>query len=291
MRIYLVILLIIMNVYLLIKLFNIRNSIKEIIKTINKKTKIDTNNVITTSTSDKLVNNLIKTLNKDLKKLRKQELIYQNGNRDLQKAITNISHDLRTPLTSIKAYLDLIDKNNLTTKQKEYLKIMDSKIKDLTELTENLFDYLKYRDLPKEIELENICLNEVLESTIISFYSLFKEHKITPKIDICQEKVYKMLNLNMLKRIFENIISNAIKYSEKDFKVKMDNKGVIEFSNKTSEIDKTVLEKIFDRYYTVRNAKKASGIGLSIAKQLVELSKGEIEAKYKDNNLIIRVKF
>ncbi len=95
----------------------------------------------------------------------------------------------------------------------------------------------------------------------------------------------------MLKRIFENIISNAIKYGEQDFNVKMYRNGTIEFSNKTNKLDQVSLEKIFDRYYTVRNAKKSNGIGLSIAKQLVELSDGKIEAKYKNNNLIIKVKF
>ena len=95
----------------------------------------------------------------------------------------------------------------------------------------------------------------------------------------------------MLKRIFENIISNAIKYGEKDFNVKMYSNGTIEFSNKTDKLDQVSLEKMFDRYYTVRNAKKSNGIGLSIAKQLVELSGGKIKAKYKNNSLITKVKF
>ena len=95
----------------------------------------------------------------------------------------------------------------------------------------------------------------------------------------------------MVKRIFENIISNAIKYSERDFNVQMFDDGTIEFSNKTDKLDQISLEKIFDRYYTVRNAKKSSGIGLSIAKQLVDLSNGTIKAKYINNKLIIQVKF
>ena len=92
-----------------------------------------------------------------------------------------------------------------------------------------------------------------------------------------------------MKRIFENIISNAIKYSQQDFNVKMYNNGTIEFSNKTDKLDKVSVEKIFNRYYTVQNAKKSNGIGLSIAKQLVDLSGGKIEAIYKNNNLIIKV--
>jgi len=95
----------------------------------------------------------------------------------------------------------------------------------------------------------------------------------------------------MVKRIFENIISNAIKYSEDNFNIKLKSNGMIEFSNKTNSLDSTSLEKIFDRYYTVKNAKKSNGIGLSIAKQLVELNDGSIKAKYEKNYLIIEVKF
>ena len=93
----------------------------------------------------------------------------------------------------------------------------------------------------------------------------------------------------MLKRIFENIISNAVKYSEDDFNVIMFSNGLIEFSNKTNKIDKVNLERIFNRYYTIRNAKKSNGIGLSIAKQLIDLNGGKISAKYYNNYLVIKV--
>ena len=116
-------------------------------------------------------------------------------------------------------------------------------------------------------------------------------HNITPSIDICEKKVIRLLNENMVKRIFENIISNAVKYSDGDFKVEMYDNGIIEFSNKTDELDRISLEKIFCRYYTVGNTKKSNGIGLSIAKQLVDLNNGVIEAKYINNRLVIRVEF
>jgi len=95
----------------------------------------------------------------------------------------------------------------------------------------------------------------------------------------------------MLKRIFENVISNAIKYSENDFKLTLENTGKIIFSNKTTLLDKISLDKIFNRYYTIKNTKKSNGIGLSIAKQLVELNNGNIKAKYENNYLIIEIQF
>lgn len=279
------------SVLLTIKIIIMENEIKNIENSLTKIINTDTNNLITISTNNQKLKHLAITLNKNLKSLRKLELEYRNGNQELKSSITNISHDLRTPLTAIRGYLDLLDNSNLTDKQINYLKVIDNKVKDLTELTEQLFDFSSSIDIQNEMGKERIIINHVLEETLVSFYGIFKEHNITPKIEICEKKVIRLLNENMLKRIFENIISNAIKYSESDFRVKMYHDGTIEFSNKTSVIDSTSLEKMFDRYYTVQNVKKSTGIGLCIAKQLVDLSNGKIEAQYSQNILKIRIVF
>lgn len=288
---YLFLMLLCSTIILIIKIIVMKNEINNIGKSLSSILKSDTNNLITISSNDVELKKLADVLNKSLKGLRELELEYKNGNQEFKSSITNISHDLRTPLTAIRGYLDLMDNDNLNKKQIHYLKIIDNKVKDLTELTEQLFDFSKSIDIQKEIKKENICINDILENSIVSFYSLFKEHQIIPKIEICDEKVIRLLNENMLKRIFENIISNAIKYGKNDFSVKLYSNGTIEFSNKTDELDLTSLEKMFNRYYTIRSAKKSNGIGLSIAKQLVELSGGKIKAKYKNNNLIIEIIF
>ncbi len=278
-------------IFVILKLVVMKKEIRNVSKSLVCLINTDTNNLITINTNDKLLCELANTLNRSLKDLRKLELEYKNGNAELKTSITNISHDLRTPLTAIRGYLDLIDNENLTGKQKDYLKVIDIKVKDLTTLTEQLFDFSKSLDIQNELKKESICINDVLEDTIVSFYSLFKEKNITPNIDICAKKIVRILNKNMLKRIFENIISNAIKYSDGDFKVKINDNGTIEFSNKTNELDQVSLGKLFDRYYTVQSAKKSNGIGLSIAKQLTDLSGGQIKAQYKNNYLTIIVKF
>lgn len=288
--VYLFLIMVCNSTILVIKIIVMKNDIKNIENSLSTIINTDTNNLITISTNDRKIKMLASTLNKSLKELRRLELEYKNGSGELKTSITNISHDLRTPLTAIRGYLDLMDDNNLTEKQIKYLKIIDCKVKDLTELTEQLFDFSKSIDVQQEIKKEKIVINDILEDSIISFYSLFRKNNITPNIDICNDKVIRLMNGNILKRIFENIISNAIKYGKNDFNVKMYSNGVIEFSNKTDKLDNVSLEKIFDRYYTVQSAKKSSGIGLSIAKQLVDLSNGEINAKYKSGYLIIKVK-
>lgn len=288
---YLFLIVLFVAIFFVLKVLIMKQEIKNIGSCLTNIINTDTNNLITINTNDKKLKELANLLNDSLKNLRKLELEYKNGNKELKTSITNISHDLRTPLTAIRGYLDLMDNNNLSEKQIKYLDIINSKVKDLTLLTEQLFDFSKTLDIQAEMKQENLIINDILEDSVASFYSLFASHNIIPNIDICKDKVIRLLNENMLKRIFENIISNAIKYSKQDFNIKLYNNGIIEFSNQADDLDQVSLEQLFDRYYTVKSAKKSNGIGLSIAKQLVDLSGGTLEAKYKNNMLTIIVKF
>ncbi len=288
---YLFIIATILCIVFIAKYLVIKKSIKEIEESISFIISSDTNALITISSNDKNLKKLSTVLNKELKKLRELEIKYNQGNQELNRSITNISHDLRTPLTAIRGYLDLFDLKGLNKKQQEYLIYIDSKVKDLIFLTEQLFDFSSGIDNENNFEKENIYVNQVLEDVICSYYELFKQNNITPVVNITKQKIIRYVNEIMLKRILENIISNAIKYSEDNFVISLKDNGDLEFSNKTKLIDRTSLGKIFDRFYTVENAKKSTGIGLSIAKQLVELNDGKIIAEYKNNNLIITITF
>ena len=277
-------------IFLAVKLYVIKQSIKEIEKSFSKILRTDTNNIIAISSSDKDIKNLTINLNNNLSELRGQKLQYKNGNQELKKIITNISHDLRTPLTAIKGYVDLIEQEKLSNNQKEYLKVIQKKSNELTELTGQLFEYTKLMDIDVKIKKEECCINEILEETLVSYYSIFKEQNIIPNISICSTKVYKIVNKISIIRVFENILSNVVKYSNGDLKVEMQENGTITFSNKATSLDETTVQKIFDRYFSVENAKESTGIGLSIAKQLVELNNGSIKAKYVNGYLIIEIK-
>lgn len=277
-------------IFLAVKLYVIKQSIKEIEKSFSKILRTDTNNIIAISSSDKDIKNLTINLNNNLSELRGQKLQYKNGNQELKKIITNISHDLRTPLTAIKGYVDLIEQEKLSNNQKKYLKVIQKKSNELTELTGQLFEYTKLMDIDVKIKKEECCINEILEETLVSYYSIFKEQDIIPNISICSTKVYKIVNKISIIRVFENILSNVIKYSNGDLKVKMQENGTITFSNKATSLDETTVQKIFDRYFSVENAKESTGIGLSIAKQLIELNNGSIKAEYVNGYLIIEIK-
>ena len=277
-------------IFLAVKLYVIKQSIKEIEKSFSKILRTDTNNTIAISSSDKDIKNLTINLNNNLSELRGQKLQYKNGNQELKKIITNISHDLRTPLTAIKGYVDLIEQEKLSNNQKKYLKVIQKKSNELTELTGQLFEYTKLMDIDVKIKKEECCINEIFEETLVSYYSIFKEQNIIPNISICSTKVYKIVNKISIIRVFENILSNVVKYSNGDLKVEMQENGTITFSNKATSLDETTVQKIFDRYFSVENAKESTGIGLSIAKQLVELNNGSIKAEYVNGYLIIEIK-
>ena len=287
----LIIMLFILCIFMCLKIYFFKKAIKEISDSLNDILNTDTNNLINISSSDEDIKKLATTLNISLKELRKQKLQYENGNQELKRVVTNISHDLRTPLTAINGYIDLMKNDKLSKEQEKYLSIIYNKSNELIELTEQLFDYSKAIDNNVELNKEKCCINEVLEEVLVSYYTVFKENGITPEISICENKIYKMLNKASVVRIFENILSNISKYSNGNFKAELGDNGIITFSNKARMLDATTVEKIFDRYFTVENAKKSTGLGLSIAKQLVELNGGKILAKYIDENLIIQIMF
>ena len=287
-----IIILVFVCIFLIVKLFIIKKTIREIEKSFTYILESDTNNIVTISSLDKDIKNLTINLNKNLVELRKQNLQYKNGNQELKKIITNISHDLRTPLTALKGYIDLIKQEKLSDNQKKYLKIIQKKSDEITELTGQLFEFSKIVDTLENninIKKEECCINEILEETLVNFYSIFKEKSIIPTIKITDKKMYKTINKVSIVRIFENILSNVSKYSNGNFKVEMNEDGIITFSNKATSLDATTVQKIFDRYFSVENAKESTGIGLSIAKQLVELNNGTIKAAYNDGYLIIEI--
>lgn len=288
---YLCIIILFITSIISIKYILLKLSLNKLYKDFELIINSDTNNLLTILCNDKNLKEFINKLNKNLKKLRKLELEYNQGNINLKHTITNISHDLRTPLTAIKGYLDILDKKNFTKEQIKYFNIINTKVNDLVNLTEELFNYSKILDKAYLIKKEQVCLNIVLEEVLCSYYDLFKNNNIIPKIDITSNKIIKEIDLICFKRIIENIISNLLKYSKESIYIKLDNTGSITFINKTNKLDKVSVGKIFDRYFTVESSKKSNGIGLSIAKELVILNNGEITAKYINNKLIIKIVF
>lgn len=278
-------------IFFVYKLININISIRVLQEEIEFILNNDTNHLITLSSGNKNIKKTAGSMNMYLKELRKRELIYKNGNRELQEVITNISHDLRTPLTSMKGYIDLFKSEKSKKKRLEYLSVIESRMDNLIELTGKLYDYSKCLEVRENVEKENVCLNDVLEDILVYYYEVFKNNGIVPVIDITKGKVYKNIDRNMFIRTLENILSNVIKYSDGDVKIILLDSGKMIFKNRASKFNTTSVNRIFDRYYTVESGSKVSGVGLSIARQLVLLNGGVIGAKYQKGYLIVEICF
>lgn len=150
-----------------------------------------------------------------------------------------------------------------------------------------MFKYSVITSPDYDTTTEPVIVNRVLEESIVSFYAELKQKKIIPEICITDVKVVRMLNHAALTRIFSNLINNAVKYSDGDLKITLTDTGKIVFSNSAPDLTQVQVERLFDRFYTVENARKSTGLGLSIARILIEQMNGTIYAEYKKGRLII----
>ena len=281
----------IIAVFLAVRLYLLKKTAREITASFEKVLNEDTNTGIRISGRDKDMRELTDNINKQLIELRKQYLQYNLGNSELKNAITNMSHDIRTPLTAIYGYLDMIENTDDPEKKSKYISIIRERTEIMKQLTEELFQYSMVVSDDKELELEDVFVNQVLEESISSFYPALTEKNIVPEINICSEKIYRRLNKQALSRIFANLLNNAVKYSDGDLKIKLLPTGEITFANTSKALSSVKAEQLFDRFYTVETASNSTGLGLSIAKNLVERMNGNISADYKDGMLIINICF
>ena len=277
-------------VILAIKIRMMQKSMGEICACVSEHLSSDTNQLITVSSSDKHVRHLASEIARQLTELRRQRRQYINGDRELKEAVTNISHDLRTPLTTICGYLELLEAEEMTDNTRRYVEQIANRTEALKVLTEELFRYSVISSV-SDLSYEKVNVGRVLEDTLISFYGAFEQKNITPNISLPDSVIVRSLDKSALSRIFGNIISNAVKYSDGDFSVTMSDAGEIIFSNTASELSSVDVGKLFDRFYTVDSARKSTGLGLSIAKLLTERMGGSISAEYKGNMLSITLSF
>lgn len=276
---------------LLLKLHMLYQALDEIRAQFAERMEGDTNVGICISSSDKKINALAAGFDRQLKMLRKKQLQYTKGDQELKTAVTNISHDLRTPLTAIYGYLNLLGKEEMPDAAVHYLGIIKNRVDALKMLAEELFRYSVILSVDSFGETEELSLGAVLEESIAGYYGAILKAGIKPQIQICGQAVTRKLNRQALARIFSNMIQNALKYSDGDFQVCLDAGGTVCFSNHAAKLDQVHVGYLFDRFYTVESGRSSTGLGLSIARTLTEKMGGKIEAAYRDGVLYLSVCF
>lgn len=276
---------------LFVKIYLLQKSAKEIEEAFADRLVNDTNTLIDISSGDRYMRNLANAINIQLRKLREERHRFQQGDMELKNAITNISHDLRTPLTAICGYLDLLEDEEKSESACRYIEIIKNRADLITELTEELFRYSIIISGERDAVTEPVVINAVLEESVAAFYSALNEHNIIPDIKISESKIIRTLDRFALIRVFSNLLNNAVKYSDGDLDITLSDTGEIIFANTASRLNEVQVGKLFDRFYTVEAARKSTGLGLAIAKTLVEQMNGNISATYKNNRLSICIFF
>lgn len=276
-------------VFLGVRLALTRGAAREIAAGLEEKLNADTNTLISISGRDRAMRRLAGELNTHLKELQRRRRQYIQGDLELKNAVTNISHDLRTPLTAICGYLDLLEQEEKSEAAAQYLCIIRNRTDMLNHLTEELFQYSVILAAREDEAREEVVVNHLLEESIAAFYGVLLAHGITPHIRIPEEKVVRVLDSSALSRVFANLLSNAVKYSNGDLEIVLSETGEIAFSNSAARLDSVQVGRLFDRFYTVESARNSTGLGLSIARHLTEQMGGTIGARYEDGRLSVLV--
>ncbi len=276
---------------LCVRLHLLQTSLDEIGRQLRERLASDTNNPIFLSSRDPHVRKLAAELNVQLKELRRQRLRCENGDRELKEAVTNISHDLRTPLTAICGYLELLEKADKSPELERYLALIGDRAQAMKHLSEELLRYSVAAGGEEDPQLEPVDLNAAVEEAVASFYGALVEGGITPTVSFPEERVVRNLDRAALSRVLGNLLNNALKYSGGDLDVALDADGTITLSNAAPGLDEVQVGRLFDRFYTVEAARHSTGLGLSIAKALTERMGGTVSAQYRDGHLIIRLCF
>lgn len=235
-------------------------------------------------------------LNDLLELRRKEKQYYQEKETLIADTYTNLSHDIRTPLTSLDGYFQLMEACENVEEQRRYLSIIHERIHSLNEMLEELFMFTKLKNESYRLELTSCCINRILKETVFSYYDDWVRREIQPDIQITEEQLYIDGNKQGLSRIIQNVIKNGLDHGEKKIRIVLkreQNQAVLRISNQVIASEKIDIEHVFDRFYKADAArsKTSTGLGLSIAREFVRRMNGEIGAKIEENEFIVEMSF
>lgn len=278
---------------LLGKIYFLKKSLREIAKAFEEHLDLNTNTLISVSGRDASVRRLAEQINRQLRRLCVLRHKYQQGDQAVKEAVTNLSHDLRTPLTAICGYLELLAKEEQTREASRYLQIIAERAQVMKQLTEELLQYTTASSAAYApiLQQETVSLNQALEESMAAFYGALTGAGIEPVISLPEKQVLCRLNKKELARILGNILNNAVKYSDGDLTVILEESGRMTFANHASGLDEIQVGALFDRFYTVEAANDSTGLGLSIARRLTEQMGGRISARYQEGVLYLCLEF
>ena len=276
-----------------------RNEIRSITNQLKEIMPQDTNELVHSDGSGKASADLINEINALLRQMQRSRIHYQQKNHALEQMMTNISHDLRTPLTSAMGYIHLIQGSGLTEDEKNReLAIIEKRLIRLEELINSFFEFSQIISNDKAPEKVECNIVAVLEESIAHYYDDYSARDRQILFACEQHKLMIYSNKHMLLRIFDNLISNALKHGTGNLTVSVDlvkdmqaaETVQIRFENELHDFNMDI-NHIFDEFYTtdISRTKGNTGLGLAIAKQFTEILNGSISAQNADGIFMMTV--
>ena len=273
-----------------VKVWLLRRGAKALRLDLAQKLRDDTNTLLSLPCRDKELRRLASSLNEELRLLRKERLRYQQGDRELKEAVVNVSHDLRTPLTALSGYVELLKGEHLSPAGQRYLAQIEDRAQAMQAMTEELFRYSLAAE-ETALTLEPVDLRAAVEEALLSFYGAFQQKGVVPQLSLPQGPVTRQLDKAALSRVLGNILTNALKYSPGELAVALSPAGGLTFSNPAPGLDPVSAGRLFHRFYTVESSAQSTGLGLSIARELTQRLGGTISARWESGRLQVELTF
>ena len=277
-------------------LISYKRQVKDICRQLRFLQECDSNMLITTEMKKGHIGELAELLNTLLKERKKERADYQKKEQMIADIYTNLSHDIRTPLTSLDGYFQLLEETQEENDRKRYIQIIQERIESLKEMLEELFTYTKLQNGTYELKLEPQNVGQILKETVFSYYDDWAEQGISPQFEITEEPVWIRGNKQVLRRTIQNIIKNGLDHGNKEIRIQLSrNEKQMElvFRNKIEPGEQIDISRVFERFYKADKArsKSSTGLGLSIAKGFVQKMHGEIAAEIKEDWFCIKISF
>jgi signal transduction histidine kinase len=276
---------------------NVRETRDELRKTKDE----DYNRQLRVSLMDRDVEKLVAEINSNLEYQKSLKLEEEKSRRQLEQSISDIAHDLRTPLTVVKGNLQMLEKEELSESGREYLKISSRKATTLKSMVDEFFELSVLESDSKPVELCKLDVVSFLSEFVIENETLIRDKNLTPDISFPEKSVFIQANREMLNRVFSNLISNILKYAKDSFELSVFEEESsdkpqqkvcrIRIGNNVEDPASIDIDHIFDRTYRADKARSdgSAGLGLYIAKLLTEKQKGSINATLEDSKLYFDV--
>ena len=296
MRECVIVFLAIMFVIVTYRYFKLRSQIKDITKQIEFIEKNQSNALVTSQIESGGLKELKDVLNKLFEKHRAESVVWKKRENEIADIYTNLSHDIRTPLTSLDGYFQLLSESDDKEKNKRYITIIQERIKALRDMLEELFTFTKLENKTYNIKLYKCDLNEIVRETLFSYYEEWEMKKIVPTLKLTDESLYFYGNEQVMRRILQNVIKNVLEHGEKKVEISLYaslDKISLTIQNEVINPDEIDINRIFEKFYKADAArsKTSTGLGMAIAKEMTECMGGKISASLDDNIFIVNIEF